>query len=106
LIIPTIGLQFGLDTKIAGTLSLAISLPTMLVAFSRYSQDASFAVLRHNTPFVVLMAVGSIADSVLGGPLLGVVPSAVLIPVLAVLLLESAVKVRWHGDMTEIVDQR
>jgi uncharacterized protein len=96
LIIPAIVLLFGLDIKIAGTLSLAISLPTMLVAFSRYSQDASFAVLRHNTPFVVLMAVGSIAGTVLGGLLLGVVPSAVLIPVLAVLLLVSAVKVWRH----------
>lgn len=97
LIIPTIVLLFGLDIKIAGTLSLAVSLPTMLVAFSRYSQDASFAVLRHNTPFVITMVAGSIAGTVLGGLLLGVVSSAVLIPILAALLVLSAVKVWRHG---------
>ena len=96
LIIPTIVLLFGLDIKIAGTLSLVISLPTMLVAFSRYSQDVSFAVLRHNMPFVVIMATGSIVGTVLGGLLLGVVPSTVLIPILAALLLISAVKVWRH----------
>jgi len=96
LIIPTIVLLFGLDIKIAGTLSLAVSLPTMLVAFSRYSQDASFAVLRHNTPFVITMAAGSIAGTLLGGLLLGIIPSAVLIPLLVALLLLSATKVWRH----------
>jgi uncharacterized protein len=96
LIIPTIVLLFGLDIKIAGTLSLAVSLPTMLVAFSRYSQDASFVVLRRNTPFVLTMAAGSIAGTVLGGLLLGVVASTVLIPILAALLVASAAKVWRH----------
>jgi hypothetical protein len=45
LLIPTIVLLYGLDIKIAGSLSLAVSLPTMLVAFARYSRDASFMVL-------------------------------------------------------------
>jgi uncharacterized membrane protein YfcA len=85
-------LLFGLDIKIAGTLALVVSLPTMLVAFSRYGQDARFAVLRHNMPFVLIMATGSIVGTVLGGLLLGVVPSTVLIPILAALLLISAVK--------------
>lgn len=96
LIIPTIVLLFGLDIKIAGTLSLIVSLPTMLVAFSRYSQDSSFAVLRHNTTFVLTMAAGSITGTLVGGLLLGVVPSAVLIPILVALLLASAVKVWRH----------
>ena len=85
-------LLFGLDIKIAGTLALVVSLPTMLVAFSRYGQDARFAVLRHNMPFVLIMATGSIVGTVLGGLLLGVVPSTVLIPILAALLLISAVR--------------
>jgi uncharacterized protein len=37
LLIPTIVLLFGVDIKAAGSLSLAVSLPTMLVAFTRYS---------------------------------------------------------------------
>ena len=37
LLIPTIVLLYGVDIKVAGTLSLAVSLPTMLIAFARYS---------------------------------------------------------------------
>ena len=46
LLIPTIVLLFAVDIKIAGSLSLAISLPTMLVAFARYSRDNSSQVLK------------------------------------------------------------
>lgn len=95
-IIPTIVLLFALDIKIAGSLSLAISLPTMLVGFARYSRDDSFHVLRNNQRFVLFMAVGSILGTILGGALLGVVPSAALIPILAALLIASAVKVWQH----------
>ena len=30
---------FGADIKLAGSLSLAVSLPTMIVGFARYSRD-------------------------------------------------------------------
>ena len=56
LLIPTIVLLYGVDIKIAGSLSLAISLPTMLVAFARYSRDHSFLALRANKTFVLAMA--------------------------------------------------
>ena len=97
LLIPTIVLLYGVDIKIAGSLSLAVSLPTMLVAFARYSRDQSFQVLRANTNFVLAMSAGSIAGTLLGGLLLGVVPSGVLIPLLSLLLIASAVKV-WRHD--------
>ena len=96
LLIPTIVLLFAVDIKLAGSLSLAVSLPTMLVAFARYSRDDSFVVLRDNRSFVLVMAAGSIAGTVLGGLLLGVVPGAVVIPLLVVLLVLSAVKVWRH----------
>ncbi|MFD6391833.1 sulfite exporter TauE/SafE family protein [Nocardia sp. NPDC060259] len=96
LLIPTIVLLFGVDIKVAGSLSLMVSLPTMLVAFARYSRDASFQVLRANTRFVFVMAAGSIAGTIAGGLLLGVVPSAALIPILTALLLISSVKVWRH----------
>ena len=96
LLIPTIVLLFGVDIKIAGTLSLAVSLPTMLVAFARYSQHQSFQVLRHHTRFVTAMAAGSILGTVFGGLLLGVVPTALLIPALVALLLASSYKVWRH----------
>jgi len=72
-------------------------LPTMLVAFARYSRDRSFEVLRTNKGFVLAMATGSIIGTVLGGLLLGAVPEGVLIPLLVALLLASSVKV-WRHD--------
>ena len=95
LLIPTIVLLFAVDIKVAGSLSLMVSLPTMLVAFARYSRDSSFAVLRTERAFVLTMAAGSVAGTLLGGALLGVVPAAVLVPLLVGLLLLSAWKV-WH----------
>jgi len=97
LLIPTIVLLYGTDIKIAGSLSLAVSLPTMLVAFARFSRDQSFPVLGQNKRFLVAMTAGSIAGTVLGGLLLGVVPSMVLIPLLVLLLVLSSIKV-WNHD--------
>lgn len=96
LLIPTIVLLFGVGIKTAGILSLAVSLPTMLVAFARYSQDDSFRVLSENGRFFLTMAAGSVVGTLSGGLLLGVVPSGVLIPGLALLLLVSAFKVWRH----------
>ncbi|MEU5639695.1 sulfite exporter TauE/SafE family protein [Streptomyces milbemycinicus] len=96
LLIPTIVLLYGVDIKTAGSLSLLVSLPTMLVAFARYSRDGSFAVLGANLRFAAIMIAGSVTGAVLGGLLLGVIPDLVLIPVLAVLLLASAVKLARH----------
>ncbi|MBB4249427.1 sulfite exporter TauE/SafE family protein [Rhizobium sp. BK008] len=96
LLIPTLVLLFGADIKLAGSLSLAVSLPTMLVGFTRYSRDQSFSVLGRNKAFLIVMAAGSIVGTFIGGLLLGVVPNAFLLPALAVILLLSAVKVWRH----------
>ena len=96
LLIPTIVLLYGMDIKLAGSLSLAVSLPTMLVAFARYSQDASFRILHANKAFVVTMAAGSILGTLLGAALLTVAPSSAIIPALVLILLASAVKVWAH----------
>lgn len=96
LLIPTLILLFGVDIKLAGSLSLAVSLPTMLVGFARYSQDQSFLVLRNNDQFVLAMAVGSIVGSFIGGQLLGLVSTAFLIPLLVLILLLSAIKIWLH----------
>lgn len=97
LLIPTLVILFGVDLKLAGSLSLAISLPTMLVGFARYSLDNSFSVLSRNRSFVILMAVGSVIGVALGGQLLGIVPESILLPVLVAILLVSSVKVWRHG---------
>lgn len=97
LLIPTLVLLFGADIKLAGSLSLAVSLPTMLVGFARYSQDRSFAVLGRNRLFLLTMAAGSVIGTFIGGQLLGLIPGAVLLPVLACILLISSVKVWRHA---------
>jgi len=97
LLIPTLVLLFGADIKLAGSLSLAVSLPTMLVGFAHYSRDRSFLVLAENRRFMLVMAAGSIFGSFIGGRLLGLVPNAVLLPLLAIILVLSAVKVWRHG---------
>jgi uncharacterized protein len=97
LLIPTIVILFGADLKLAGSLSLAVSLPTMVAGFTRYSRDQSFTVIHVQWRFIAIMAVGSIVGSYLGGKLLGIVPTPVLLPLLAAILLVSAFKVWRHA---------
>ncbi|MET4206676.1 sulfite exporter TauE/SafE family protein [Bradyrhizobium sp. LA2.1] len=95
-LIPTLILLFGADVKLAGSLSLAVSLPTMLVGFARYSRDQNFSVLRANWQFMLAMAIGSIVGTFIGSLLLGVVPNSILLPALAVILVISAVEIWRH----------
>ncbi|MBY6349019.1 sulfite exporter TauE/SafE family protein [Rhodococcoides corynebacterioides] len=62
LLIPTIVLLYGLDFKVAGSLSL----PTMVVAFARYSRDRSFDVPCESGGFVLVMAAGSLTGTIAG----------------------------------------
>lgn len=96
LLIPTITLLFGVDLKLAGSLSLCVSLPTMLVAFARYSRDRSFAVLSKERRFFIVMAAGSLFGAFLGGQLLGIMPTQFLLPALAVILVLSAIRMWRH----------
>lgn len=74
---------------------MPVSLPTMLVAFARYSRDGSFAVLGAN--LLHRRDGRRIGGRSRAGraPSRGV-PDVVLIPVLAVILLISAVKLARH----------
>ncbi|APT34573.1 hypothetical protein MCBMB27_05282 [Methylobacterium phyllosphaerae] len=67
------------------------------VAGTRYSRDQSFAVLGRNRSFLLTMAVGSIIGTFVGGHLLGLVPTTILLPMLAAILLISAFKVWNHA---------
>jgi uncharacterized membrane protein YfcA len=96
LLIPTLVLLFGVDLKLAGSLSLVVSLPTMLAGFVRYSRDQSFTILARNKGFAITMAAGSILGAFIGGLLLGLVPPAIILPILAGILLLSAWKVWQH----------
>lgn len=94
LIIPTLVLGFGLEIKAAGTASLAISLPTVLMGLARY---AAVGVLPTGGPIlksiVIPMALGSVAGGILGGGLVGFVPGQALKVALGLLLIVSAVRV-------------
>lgn len=96
LLIPTIVLLYSLDIKLAGSLSLVVSLPTMLVGFSRYRESAAFAVLRRERKLFYAMALGSIAGSAVGALMLGLVPAEGLSTLLGTILLISAIKVFRH----------
>ncbi|MDQ1306679.1 MAG: uncharacterized protein QG671_2511 [Actinomycetota bacterium] len=97
LLIPTITVLYALDIKLAGSLSLLVSLPTMLVAFLRYSRTQAFSILREVPTFVVAMTLGSIAGTSVGGLIAGVVSTAVIGPLVVLLLLASAWKVWQHS---------
>jgi uncharacterized membrane protein YfcA len=99
LLIPTLVLLFEIDIKIAGSLSLAISLPTMAVGFARYSRDRAFAVLGENRSFLLWMAIGSMVGTLLGALLLGVVAAALLYPLLALVLAFSAFKIWRRAEL-------
>lgn len=97
LLIPTIIILFSVDFKLAGSLSLVVSLPTMIASFTRYSRNQSFQVISVQRRFIAIMATGSIVGSYLGGKLLGIIPTSILLPLLAIILLVSAVKVWRHS---------
>jgi len=97
LLIPAIVLLYGLDIKIPGSLSLMVSLPTMIVGFARYTSSDAFDVLRKERPLGVWMAIGSILGAALGGVLLGLVPTRLLLALLGVVLLISAIKTFKHA---------
>lgn len=96
LLIPTIVLLYGIDIKLAGSLSLVVSLPTMTVGFARYTSADAFTVLKQERPLLKAMAVGSILGAALGGMLLGLVPTHLLMTLLGVVLLISAIKTFQH----------
>lgn len=97
LLIPTIVLLFGVDIKLAGSLSLVVSLPTMIVGFTRYSQDKSFSIIKAKKSFLLIMAAGSVLGAFIGARLLGIIPVSLLLPILAVILVVSSIKVWRHS---------
>jgi uncharacterized membrane protein YfcA len=97
LLIPTILLLYGVDIKLAGSLSLMVSLPTMVVGFARYSRSDAFAVLQQERLLFRWMAAGSVLGTALGGLLLGLIPTNLLMTLLGVILLISAYQTFQHA---------
>ena len=92
LLIPTLVLLYTVDTKIAGTLSLAISLPTLLVSLSRWRKArGGWSLWTGNARLLAWMGAGSIVGAALGARALGWIDVRVLSVLLAALLVYSAV---------------
>ncbi|MCS6834935.1 MAG: sulfite exporter TauE/SafE family protein [Anaerolineae bacterium] len=93
LIIPTLIFAFGADVKVAGTASLFISLPTILVGVGRYARRGAFADRAPLRETVAPMGAGSVIGALIGGLLVGFVPSSVLKFVLGIILIVSALRI-------------
>ena len=92
-IIPTLILLLGMDPKLAGSVSLCISLPTMIMAFSRYSRSEQFKQIMSEKKFIIYMVIGSFVGAFIGSLLLSYVNSQYLTLLLGCILLISAWKV-------------
>lgn len=97
LIIPTLIFAFGVDIKTAGTGSLIISLPTVLVGLFRYAQQGVFRDRAPLQQTVVPMSLGSVIGAIAGGMLVGIVPAAALKIILGSILNLSAFRVFHHS---------
>jgi uncharacterized membrane protein YfcA len=93
LIIPTLVFAFGLPIKEAGTLSLLISLPTMLVGLGHHRARGAFAHRDDLRRLVTPMSVGAIAGGIAGGLLVAHVPAALVKVLLGPVLILSAARV-------------
>jgi uncharacterized membrane protein YfcA len=91
-IIPTLIFAFGADIKTAGTASLLISLPTVLVGIFRYQSQGAFD-RRDFKKTIAPMGIGSIIGSIMGGLLVGLIPGTILKVLLGIILNISAFKV-------------
>jgi uncharacterized protein len=97
LIIPTLVFAFGADIKTAGTGSLLVSLPTVVVGVLRYASRGAFAERQALIETVAPMSVGSVIGAVAGGMLVGVIPASALKIALGIILNGSAVRM-FHGS--------
>lgn len=93
LIIPTIVLLFAIDIKTAGSLSLAISVPTIIMGLYNYRRQQQLGGVSGDGKFIAWMALGSILGSLVGSYLLRYVPDLYLHFFLGSILLTSAIKV-------------
>ena len=93
LLIPTFVLLYGVDIRLAGSLSLAVSLPTMIVGLIRYRAAEAFTVLSREQCLFTWMSLGSIGGAAIGGLLLDIVSPRALTLLLGVVLAISAAKV-------------
>ena len=96
LIIPTIILLFAVDIKLAGSLSLAIGIPTILMGLFKYRSQQRLKEVKTEQKFIISMASGSILGAFVGSNLLRYASSSLLYLILGSILLLSALKLAKH----------
>lgn len=92
LIIPTLLLVYGVDIKTAGTASVLISLPTVIMGMVKHASYGSYAEKREWKDLVLPMGIGSVAGTFAGGQLIGLISARMLKFVLGAILILSALK--------------
>lgn len=101
LIIPTIVLLFSVDIKLAGSLSLVISIPTIVMGLVKYQRKLDG--IRTNRTFLLWMAIGSIVGALIGSYLLRFVSSSLLYILLGLILFISALRLATHQETRSVV---
>ncbi|HUQ78574.1 MAG TPA: sulfite exporter TauE/SafE family protein [Patescibacteria group bacterium] len=96
LIIPSFVFAFGAPIKVAGSLSLLVSIPTVVIGIARYARRGNYADRSALRDTVTPMAVGSVIGAVIGGLLVGLLSPALLKLALGVILIGSALRVFSH----------
>ncbi|MDM3845627.1 MAG: sulfite exporter TauE/SafE family protein [Aphanizomenon gracile PMC649.10] len=96
LIIPTVILLFAVDIKLAGSLSLAISIPTIMMGLFKFRSQQRLQEIKSDQKFIVFMASGSILGAFIGSNLLNYISSSLLYLILGTILLLSAFKLAKH----------
>ena len=97
LIIPTLVLVFGADIKLAGTASVLVSLPTVVVGLLRHARKQGALPREDLTALVAPMGVGSILGAAAGGWLVPFVPASALKLGLGAILIVSAIRIFRHA---------
>lgn len=97
LIIPTFVFAFGADIKTAGTCSLLIGIPTIVIGLIRYAHRGAFADRAPLARAAAPMGIGSVIGALVGGSLAGVAPASLLKIGLGIILIISATRVFRRG---------
>jgi uncharacterized membrane protein YfcA len=101
LIIPTLILIFGVDVKIAGTASLLISLPTIIIGIIRHFANSGYSKKDDITNIVIPMGIASIIGAFIGTVLIIFVPSQILKIILGFILIISSIKIFIKKNLEE-----
>jgi uncharacterized protein len=87
----------GADIKTAGTGSLLVSIPTVIVGIIRHAMQGAYQSREDWTQTVVPMGVGSVIGATIGGALVGLIPLALLKLALGIILKVSAFRMFRHA---------